>query len=179
MFIIISGCSGVGKNTIIKELLKKNNNMKMFKTCTTRKERQEEKGNNLYIHLTKEEFENKIKNGELFEFEEIHGNLYGTLNSSIDEIKTSKSHFIKDIGVCGQSAFKQKLPSDVKIVSIFLYAPKEELIRRLTERGETEIEKRMERYEFENSQVGNFDYVINNDNIQNTLMQIENIIANN
>ena len=50
------------------------------------------------ISSTKEEFENKIKNGELFEHEEIHENFYGMLNSSLEEVSTSSYHFIKDIG---------------------------------------------------------------------------------
>ena len=179
MFIILSGSSGAGKNTIIKELVDKNKNLKVFKTCTTRGERPQEANNNIYYHLTKEEFEDKVKNGEFFEFEEIHGNLYGTLNETIDQIRKNDSHYIKDIGVEGQISFKNRFPKDVKIVSIFLKVPKEELIRRLKERGEQEIEKRMERFDYENSLISNFDYVIENETIEGTIKEIERIIAEN
>lgn len=179
MFVILSGSSGAGKNTIIKFLLEKNKNFKIFKTCSTRGKRPEELENNAYYHLTREEFENKIKNGDFFEFEEIHGNLYGTLNETIDLIRKNDFHYIKDIGVEGQISFKKRLPKDVKIVSIFLKVPKEELIRRLKERGEKEIEKRMERFDYENSLIHNFDYVIENETIDGTIKEIEKIIAEN
>ena len=175
MFIILSGCSGVGKNTVIRELIKRNKNIKTYKTCTTRPNvRAEEKVNSEYYHLTREEFENKIKNGELFEFEEIHGNFYGTLNESIQLMKVQ--NLIKDIGVEGQISFVKNLPKDIKVVSVFLYAPKDELRKRLKARGEQEIEKRMKRFEYENELSKNYDYIIENYNLENTIKQIEEII---
>ncbi|MBO4412619.1 MAG: AAA family ATPase [Clostridia bacterium] len=175
MFIILSGCSGVGKNTVIRELLKRNKNIKTYKTCTTRPNvRAEEKVNSEYIHLTRGEFKNKIDKGELFEFEEIHGNFYGTLKESVDQMR--KDNLIKDIGVEGQISFVKNLPKDIKVVSVFLYAPKDELIKRLTERGEQEIEKRMKRFEYENELSKNYDYIIDNSNLENTLKKMEEII---
>ena len=179
MFVILSGSSGAGKNTIIKALTEKNKNLKVFKTCTTRGARPEEINNNVYYHISKEEFEDKIKKGDFFEFEEIHGNLYGTLKETIDLIRKNEFHFIKDIGVEGQISFKERFPKDVKIVSIFLKVPKEELIKRLKERGEKEIEKRMERFDYENSLIDNFDYVIENNSIEGTIKEIEKILAEN
>lgn len=176
MFIIVSGCSGVGKNTVIRELLKRNPKLQMYKTCTTRGRRDTELVSSDYIHLTREEFENKIKNNELFEHEEIHGNLYGTLNSSVELMKDKKNIIIKDIGVEGQKSFVSKLPKDIQVISIFLDAPKDELINRLIGRGEPNIEKRIQRYEYENSFKENFDYVIDNVDLLSTVEQIEKII---
>ena len=73
----------------------------------------------------------KIKNGELFEHEEIHQNFYGMLNSSLEEVAVSDNHFIKDVGVLGQKSIKEALKNKAVTLSIFLTAPKEELIKRL------------------------------------------------
>ena len=103
MLVIVSGSSGVGKNTIITKLLERNNNLELLQTCTTRNPRHTDKEmHNPYLYLTREEFENKIKNGELFEHEEIHKNFYGVLNSSLEQVSVSDKHFIKDVGVLGQ-----------------------------------------------------------------------------
>lgn len=175
MFIILSGCSGVGKNTVIRELIKRNKNIKTYKTCTTRPNvRAEEQVNSDYIHLTREEFQDKINKGELFEFEEIHGNFYGTLKESVELMKVQ--NLIKDIGVEGQISFVKNLPKEIDVVSIFLYAPKDELVKRLTARGEQEIEKRMKRFEYENELSKNYDYIIDNYDLEKTLAKIEDII---
>ena len=79
MLILISGCSGAGKNTVINHLLRKNPDLKYLKSCTSRNKENRDDETDSYIFLTKEEFEDKIKNNELFEYEEIHGNYYGIL----------------------------------------------------------------------------------------------------
>ena len=129
-----------------------------------------------YIYLTREEFENKIKNGELYEHEEIHKNLYGMLNSSLDAIATDKCHYIKDIGVLGQENIKQALKGKAVVLSIFLTAPKEELIKRLKARGDHDIDLRISRMEFELSYAKNYDAVIENMNLDKTIKEIEKLI---
>ena len=179
MFIIISGVSGSGKNTVINALIKRNPALKKFKTCTTRSViRPEEVLDDPYIRLTTEEFENKIATGDMFEYEVVHGNLMGTLRSTIELLKSNETNYIKDIGVEGQQSFVKRLPNEIKIVSIFLYVPKDELVERLKNRGETEIERRIGRFDYENSFINNFDYVINNKNLDETVCKIEEIIAN-
>ena len=161
MLIIISGSSGAGKNTVITKLLDRNENLKLLQTCTTRSPRSTDKEmHNPYVYLTKEEFENKIKNGELFELEEIHENFYGVLNSSLEQVGTSSEHYIKDVGVLGQKNIKSALKNKAVVLSIFLTAPKEELIRRLKARGDHDIDLRMSRMEFEMSYAKNYDVSI-------------------
>ena len=70
-------------------------------------------------------------------------------------------HFIKDIGVLGQTRLTQALKNKAEVLSIFLTAPKEELIRRLKERGDHDIDLRISRMEFELSYAKNYDYVLN------------------
>lgn len=177
MLIIISGSAGVGKNTIITKLLEKYENIKLLQTCTTRKPRSTDKDmHNPYIYLSKEEFENKIKNGELFEHEEIHNNFYGMLNSSLEQVKTSSNHFIKDVGVLGQKNIKNALCKKAVVLSIFLTAPREVLIQRLTARGDHDIAVRISRMEFEMSYAKNYDAVIENIDLDKTIAEIEKLI---
>ena len=178
MFVILSGSSGSGKNTIIKELLKEDKKLRFMKTCTTREQRDQEKADS-YIYLDKDEFEKLIDKGELFEFEEIHGNYYGTLKKSIDEIIKGEFDFIKDIGVLGHDSFKNALGEKAKVVSIFLDVPKDELRRRLLARGEKDIDKRLSRFEFENSHKPKYNYVIKNADKDETIKKIKQIIEEN
>lgn len=177
MLIIISGSSGVGKNTVITKLLDRNENLKLLQTCTTRSPRSTDKEmHNPYVYLTKEEFENKIKNGELFEHEEIHENFYGVLNSSLEQVGTSSEHYIKDVGVLGQKNIKSALKNKAVVLSIFLTAPKEELIKRLKARGDHDIDLRMSRMEFEMSYAKNYDVSIENMCLDKTVKEIEKLI---
>ena len=177
MLIIVSGSAGVGKNTVITNLLEKNENLKLLQTCTTRRPRSTDGAmHNPYIYLSKEEFENKIKNGELFEHEEIHENFYGMLNSSLEEVESSNNHFIKDVGVLGQKNIKQALKGRAMVLSIFLTAPKEELIKRLKARGDHDIDLRISRMEFELSYAKNYDAVIENLNLEKTIKEVEKLI---
>lgn len=177
MLIIVSGSAGVGKNTVITNILNRQQNIKLMKTCTTRMPRHtDEDMHSPYIYVSKEDFEDKIKNGELFEHEEIHNNFYGVLKSSLEEIKKRENHYIKDIGVLGQINLKRALKNKVEVLSIFLTAPKEELIKRLKARGDHDIDLRISRMEFELSYAKNYDYVLENINLDKTLKKIESLI---
>ena len=177
MLIIVSGSAGVGKNTIIKHLIESHNNIKLIKTCTTRVRRNtDEDMHNPYLYLTRAEFEEKIKNGELFEYEEIHNNFYGMPKSALDAVCENEDHYIKDIGVLGQKNIKEYLKDRAVVLSIFLTAPKEELIRRLKERGDKDIDLRISRMEFEMSYCKNYDAVIENMDLEKALKEIEKLI---
>jgi len=178
MLIILSGCSGVGKNTVIKELLKRNENtLKFLKTCTTRQPREnEDKENGPYHYLTKEGFDKKIKNDEFFEHEEIHKNFYGTLKQSIEDIILNKYDYIKDVGVLGQINLARELSQKAKVLSIFLTAPKKVLIERLKNRGEADIDLRLSRMDFEMSYLHNYNFVIENLHLEKTVKKIEKLI---
>lgn len=179
MLILIAGSSGSGKNTIIQELISRNPNIKFLKSCTTRKKRPNEHDES-YIYLSKEEFDKKLKQGEMFEHEEIHQNFYGLLKSSLEEvIKNDKNdiHFIKDIGVLGQISLTRALKGQTDVISIFLIVPKAELVKRLKERGEKNIDLRLARMEFEMGYISNFDERIRNLDKEKTVARIEKLIA--
>lgn len=175
MLIILSGCSGVGKNTVMNELLKRHKGtLKLLKTCTTRVPRVGESiENGPYHYFTREEFDKKVKNGEFFEHEEIHKNFYGVLNKSLQEIIKGDFDFVKDIGVLGQINLTRALENKAQVLSVFLTAPKPVLIERLKGRGEADIDLRLSRMEFELSYIRNYDIQIKNIKLEKTVRLIE------
>ena len=136
MLILLSGVSGVGKNTVIARLLKMRKNLCFMLSGTTRPRRNSEKDAN-YIYMTKEEFARREKNGDFFETQQVHGNMYGILKDSL--LKASEDRekdYIKDIDVYGNKKVRDFLKGKAKVLSIFLDAPDDVLVERLRGRGE-------------------------------------------
>lgn len=177
MLILLAGPSGVGKNSVINELLSRRDNLKIMYTCTSRPPRKKDDG--AFIHLSKEEFEKKIVAGEFFEYENVHADIfYGTPYSSLQKVIEGKEDYIKDIDVNGIQKLKKYLTGKVKVVTIFLDSPDAELRARLKKRGESDemIDKRLSRAAFERSFKNKFDIQLDNDTISTTADQIEKAI---
>ena len=151
MLVILSGVSGAGKDTIKKELLKRISNAVTLPSFTSRDMRPGEVEGDHYHFISKEEFEEKIRKGDFYEYDLHHGNYYGTsrelMNNKIKEGKI----IVKDIEVNGTENLLKILENDTRIVTIFLKVGKEELKRRLIERGDNiqDIEVRLGRLEYE------------------------------
>lgn len=174
MLLILSGSSGVGKNTIINRLLQENENLALMPTVTTRDMRPGESQWEPYYFATREEFEQMVANGEMVETCEIHGNLYGTNRKILEEATASGKILIKDIDVEGTLNLMKALPD---VVSIYLKpVSKEQLEERLRGRGETQIELRLKRYDYEETMSKHYHYVLVNDKIEDTLETIREII---
>ncbi len=182
MLIILSGVSGAGKDTIKKQLLQRMDGLTTLPSLTSRKPREGEIPGDAYVYITKEEFEEKIQNNELYEYNYHHENYYGTsktiLNGKIEEGKV----ILKDIEVVGTENLVNLLGNDVRIVTIFLKVDKQELKSRLIQRGDNlsdeEIELRLGRLEYEESKIKNYDYVIKNNDLEKTVQIIMSIIQN-
>lgn len=174
MLVILSGSSGVGKNTIINRLLTESDELELMVTVTTRAPRPGETQCNPYYFASREEFEAMVARGEMVETCEIHGNLYGTNRVLLEEAMARGKILIKDIDVEGTLNLMKCLPH---VVSIYL-KPKsrEQLVERLRERGEREIELRLARYDYEQSMSEHYKYVLINDEIEETLSRIRQII---
>ncbi len=176
MLIIVSGVSGVGKNTIINELIKQHDNMRFFKSVTTRGARP---GECNYIYLTEEEFAKKEKAGHFFETVALHSHHVGTLNETIDAIVEDKDHiYIKDIDVYGNRKMREYFKGKSPVVSIFLDAPDEVIYDRLIGRGETEENARfrMSRAPMERACLDEYDLVIENLEMPKTVEIINNYL---
>ena len=180
MFVILSGVSGAGKDTICKELKKRMNNLEGLPSYTTRAPRKDDIAGVTYNFVTKEEFEEMIKNNEFYEYDIHHQNYYGTSRKILKSKLESGKIIIKDIEVNGTENLIKLLKDDTRMVTIFLRVPKEELRRRLHKRidklSDEEIELRLSRLEFEESKMNIYDYVIKNDDLEKTVAVIENII---
>lgn len=182
MLVILSGVSGAGKDTIKKELIKRMENVISLPSFTSRKPRIGEEEGVQYHFITKEEFEKKIKNGEFYEYDLHHENYYGTSKKLMnDRIKSGKI-IVKDIEVNGTENLIKLLKNDTKLVTIFLKVNREELRKRLEQRGdnlsEEEMELRLGRLEYEESKIALYDYMIKNDDLEKTVQIIMSIIKN-
>lgn len=174
--IIISSPSGCGKDTIVQSLLTEIPNSRKIITCTTRKKRLGEEHGINYYYSTRKDFLSKIENNEFLEWQDVHGELYGTLKSEFNQ-KSDISFLIVD--VLGAKRI-QKLIETPKLL-LFLKPPsKEELMRRIMHRStETKEDaiKRLERYDMELEASNLFDVIVENDVLQDSLEKIRNIIS--
>lgn len=182
MLVILSGVSGAGKDTITKELIKRNSNMVTIPSYTDRAIRPGDIPGETYNFVSTEEFERMIRDGELYEYDVHHEHYYGTSKKVFnDQIKEGKI-IIKDIEVNGTENLKRILEKDMKVVTIFLRVPKDELERRLKNRidkpSPEEIKLRLSRFEYEESKIYLYDYVLKNDNLERTVQIIQTIIQN-
>ena len=179
MLVIISGVAGAGKDTIKKELIKRMDNVVSLPSYTSRPMRNGDVVGGTYHFVTKQEFEEMIKNDEFYEYDIHHDNYYGTSKKLLNEIINQGKVIVKDIDVNGTEKLKETL-KDIKIVTIFLRVPKEELRRRLENRidkpSEGEIILRLNRFDYEESKISLYDYVLKNDNLEKTVGVIEEII---
>ena len=99
--IVISGPSGAGKGTICKELLKREDNLYISVSATTRSPREGEVHGVNYYFLTKEEFKKKVDNNEFLEWAEVHGNYYGTPKFNVEEMINEGKNIILEMDVQG------------------------------------------------------------------------------
>ena len=182
MLVLLSGVSGAGKDTIKKELIKRMENVTSMPSYTDRTPRPGEENGKIYNFITTEEFENKIRENEFYEYSVHHEHYYGVSKKVLNEKIESGKIIVKDIDVNGTENLLKLLKSDVDIVTIFLRVPKEELRRRLENRGEKasikEIELRLNRFDYEESKIGVYDYVLKNDDLEKTVQIIMTIIEN-
>ena len=180
MLVLLSGVSGAGKDTVKQELIKRNKNVESLPSYTDRAPRNNDIPGVTYNFVTKEEFKEKIKNEEFYEYDLHHENYYGTSKKLLNEKINNGTIIVKDIEVNGVENLLKILKNDLEIVTIFLKVPKEELRKRLEAREDKqspeEIELRLNRLEYEESKIGMYDYVIKNDDLDRTLRIIEEII---
>ena len=182
MLVLLSGVSGAGKDTIKKELIKRMDNVTSMPSYTDRMPRPGEVDGEVYNFISTEEFENKIKENEFYEYSVHHEHYYGTSKKILNENIKSGKIIVKDIEVNGTENLIKLLKDDIDIVTIFLRVPKEELRRRLEHRVEKasikEIELRLNRFDYEESKIGIYDYVLKNDDLEKTVQIIMTIIKN-
>jgi len=177
--VVISSPSGGGKTTVIRKLLQKKDRPYVYSvSMTTRQPRRGEKDGRDYWFVSKENFKQLIKDGELVEYARVHDHFYGTLKKPLQEWLNEGKIILMDLDVFGAEAIK-KYFADQSLL-IFLKPPdlevlKKRLIQRSTE-GKEEIEKRLSRVDLEMSYIDKFDVVVVNDDLEETVNKVDEIL---
>ncbi len=175
--IVISAPSGAGKGTVISNLLEKENNLWLSVSATSRAPRTNDIEGETYYFYSKEEFENKIKEGYFLEYAEYAGNYYGTPKKIIEEKLNEGIDVILEIEIQGAMQIKNLIPESI---FIFIMPPTlEELKRRLVGRNTDSKEKIIERFKIaykEINEVSKYNYVVVNDEVNNAVRKIQAII---
>ena len=178
LMLIISSPSGAGKTTLARKLLQEDTNIELSISVTTRKPRALEKNKKDYIFINNKEFDKLVKNNALLEHAKVFGNRYGTPKNPILKKLRSGIDILFDIDWQGTQALKEK--ESKKIVSVFILPPsKKDLEKRLISRGQDsdkEVKKRMAEANSEITHWPEYDYVIVNDDIKETLKKLKSIL---
>ena len=175
--IIITGPSGVGKGTIVKEILDKDKDIWLSISATTRNPRMGEKNGVNYYFISDERFKDMIDKKEFLEWAQFAGNYYGTPISTVNA-KIEKGFIVLlEIEVEGANQIKEKFP---EALSIFLLPPsKKELEKRIRNRGtenEEAINERLSRANYEIASSDKFDFVLTNYDVDETVKEVFKII---
>ena len=180
ILIVVSGFSGAGKGTLMKELLKKYpDDYALSISATSRKPREGEQEGVEYFFKTREEFEKMIEEEELVEYAQYVGNYYGTPKAYVEEQLEAGKDVILEIEIQGASKIKEKFP---QTVLMFVTPPSaEELKNRLVERGTEDmetIERRLSRAVEEAEGIEAYDYLVVNDILELCVEEMHQIISN-
>ena len=179
LLIVYAGASGVGKGTIMKQLLSADDNFRLSVSATTRLPRPGETNGVEYHFVSKEDFEQMIENDGLFEYAIYCDNYYGTPKKAVFDMIENGIDVFLEIEIKGFLQIKEKYP---ECVTIFVLPPSlEELERRLVGRGtETRdvIDKRLAAAREELTYADRFDYTVINDDVEKAKNEILNIIYN-
>ena len=178
IMVILSSPSGAGKTTISKKIQQKYQNFKISVSHTTRKPRSNEVEGIDYYFVNENDFKNKIKKNEFYEYAKIFGNYYGTSKTSVLNLLKNKNDVLFDIdwqGTQQLSKFKE-----LNLLKIFILPPsKKELKKRLIQRNQDKpnvVEERLKAYDSDSAHKADYDFVVINDNLENCFKEVENII---
>lgn len=180
ILVVISGFSGAGKGTLMKQLMDTyGENYGLSISATTRSPRVGETHGKEYFFITKEEFEQMIANGELIEYANYVGNYYGTPKKYVFDQLDAGKNVILEIEIQGALKVKKQFP-DTKL--LFVTAPSAtELKNRLVGRGTESldiIEKRLNRAVEESQGIESYDYLVVNDDLTECTKRLHEIIMN-
>ena len=178
LVLIISSPSGAGKTTICKKLIEEVNNLNLSVSVTTRLKRSDEVDGKDYFFRSDKEFDDMVKQEKFLEHAKVFDYSYGTLKSEIDTKIINGINVIVDIDWQGTRQIEQHIPDD--IVKIFILPPSiNELEKRLGARAtesQDSFKKRMSEARKEISHYSEYDFIIINEDIQESVSKIKTIL---
>lgn len=180
LLIVYSGLSGVGKGTILNELMPmKDLNLAYSVSMTTRKPREGEVDGVNYFFVSKKRFLEAVKNGELLEHARFVDNDYGTPKEYVERMRNEGKNVILEIEIRGAKQVMEKCPD---ALSIYIVPPSiEELERRLRARSsedEETIMKRIAKAKREMKETDMYEHIVCNDDLEKAVQEVRQIILN-
>ena len=176
--LILSGPSGVGKGTVVKELRRRSDSIRLSVSATTRAPRPEDVEGVTYYFKTMEEFEAMIDRDEFLEYAVYSGKCYGTPAGPVDAMLDAGQDVVPEIEVQGALQVMERRPD---AVSVFIAAPSfAELERRLQGRGDTvgeDLERRLRTAQIEYTLAPKYDYIVVNDRVERCADEVMAILT--
>ena len=177
---VVSAPSGAGKHSILQPVLARNPNLVYSISATTRSPRPGEVDGEDYHFLEQREFCRRIEDGEFAEWAHVHGQMYGTLKSELEQLRASGKDVILELDVQGMRNLKGVYPD---AVTVFIMAPTlEQLENRLRSRGtdsEENIRLRLRNAELEIAALNEYDYLLINEDLDTAIADMEGILHEN
>jgi guanylate kinase len=175
---IVSGPSGAGKGTLVREIRDRVPGLWLSVSATTREPRPGEEEGIHYVFLTPEDFRDRVDSGGFLEWAKVHGQRYGTLREPVEEHIASGDSVILEIDPQGAMQVKEQMPESILV---FVNAPDmDELRRRIEGRGAEsgdQIETRLETAKDELAIAGTYDFVVINDDVSRAADELEAIVT--
>lgn len=175
--IVVSAPSGSGKTTLVQKLLDRVENVRFSVSFTTRARRGQEVDGVDYHFVSEKEFRHRIEKNELLEWAEVHQKLYGTSKTETEKMLAAGADVLLDVDVQGAAQVRAKKPG---AVSVFILPPSfavlESRLRGREQDSEEEIEARLEEARREIRRYDEYDYVIVNDDVEQSALVLQSIV---
>lgn len=179
ILVVVSGFSGAGKGTIMKELLRKYDDYHLSVSATTRTPREGEVDGKHYYFRTKDEFQEMIAKNQLIEWAEYVGNYYGTPREYVESYLNQGKDVLLEIEMQGGMLIKEQYPD---ALLLFVAPPSAKVLQqRLSGRGtesKDEIKKRLSRAVEEVKYMKDYDYILINDVLEESVEKVNQCIQN-
>jgi guanylate kinase len=177
LLIVISGPSGVGKDTLIKRLIDLDRNLRYSVSCTTRAPRPNEVDGVDYTFVSRERFQQLVDEGAFLEYATYNGNLYGTLAERVERARAEGHDIVLKIEVEGAEQVRKRVPD---AILIFVVPPSvDELVRRQVKRNTESTQDMTARREIATREMEystRYDHVVVNDELEHAVAEVMRII---
>jgi guanylate kinase len=174
---IVCAPSGAGKTSLVAELLRRERNVCLSVSHTTRAPRPGEQDGRDYHYVSRQAFQTMLESGAFLESAQVHGNLYGTSQGWIDEQRARDVDIVLEIDWQGAQQVRKLMPD---AIGIFILPPSPNTLRRrLVDRGQDSdgvIERRVQAARGEIAHLSEFDYVIINNNFDDAVEDLVSIV---